>query len=280
MIAIVLVAFLAYYSGLDIVSSLVIGCIFSITYSLISFYFSDKATLAVAGAKEVNKQQAPDIIRLIENLSITGGIPTPKVYIINDPSPNAFATGRDPEHASIAFTTGILKILNKQELEGVAAHELSHIKNYDIRLMTVVVILIGLIVLISELIFRIGFFRGSGRDKGGNAIAILLIVGLILGILSPIIAQLIKLAVSRTREYLADQSGAMLTRYPEGLASALEKIRDNSQKMRRANHATAHLYISNPFGTNKNGKTGFMARLFMTHPPINDRIRKLRAYDS
>lgn len=279
MIAVVLVAFLAYYAGFDVVPSLILGATFSVGYSLISFYLSDKATLAVAGAKEVNKDNAPDIIRLVENLSITAGVPAPKVYIINDPSPNAFATGRDPEHASVALTTGILKVLDKQELEGVIAHELSHVKNYDIRLMTIVVILIGLIVLVSDLIFRIGMFRGNNRDRGGNAVAIIMIVGLVLGILSPLIAQIIKLSVSRTREYLADQSGAMLTRYPEGLASALEKIRDNSHKMRRANHATAHLYISNPFGANKNGKPGFMARLFMTHPPINDRIKKLRGFD-
>lgn len=276
---VLLIAILGISAGLDTTSSLIFGFIFAVTYSLISFYVSDKAALAVAGAKEVNKDKAPDLYRIVENLSITAGIPTPKVYIIDDPSPNAFATGRDPEHASIAFTTGILAALNKQEIEGVTAHELSHIKNFDIRIMTIVVVLVGMIILMSDILLRFGAHSGMKKSKDNVAIVIL-IAGIILGILSPLIAQVIKLSVSRTREYLADQSGAILTRYPEGLASALEKIRDSGTKLQRANHATAHLYISSPFGANKNGdKTSFFQRLFLTHPPINERIKKLRGFD-
>ncbi len=211
----------------------------------------------------------------MENLSITSGLPQPDIYVIDDPAPNAFATGRDPKHAAVAVTTGLLERLEKIELEGVIAHEMSHVKNYDIRLMTVVVVLVGVIALVSDFFLRWSFFGGGfrRRDSGGGQLgAILVIVGIILAIISPIIAYLIQLAISRKREYLADASGALLTRYPEGLASALAKISADQHQLRKATNANAHLFIANPF----KGKAKRMARLFMTHPPIEDRIKKLK----
>lgn len=277
--AVILIGFFGVYIGLDVYSSLIIGAVFAIIYSFISFYFADRAVLALNGAHELKKSDSPELYRIVENLTIASGIPMPKVYIVDDPSPNAFATGRDPKHASIAFTTGILRIMNKQEIEGVTAHELSHIKNYDIRIMTIIVVLIGLIVVISDLIFRIGIYSRHGKNDKGNGGTIILVIGLILGILSPIIAQIIKLAISRTREYLADQSAVLLTRHPDGLASALEKLRDNNQPLKNASNATAHLYISNPFGSKNQNSVSWTSKLFMTHPPINDRIQKLRKFD-
>ncbi len=265
------------YVGTDPIATMVVGAVFSIVYSLISFYASDRVALMSSGAKQIRKQDSPELWNMVENLSITAGIPMPKVYVINDEAPNAFATGRDPKHASVAFTTGILKLMNRQELEGVTAHELSHIKNYDIRVMTVTVVLVGLIVLIADIFLRIGLFRNGDRRGGGQAAAVLIVVGIVLAIISPLIAQVIKLAISRTREYLADSSGALLTRYPEGLASALEKLGQYSGKLKKANHATAHLFISNPFGEKRGQKVGFFERLFRTHPPISERIAKLRA---
>jgi len=262
--------------GLGFYESLIGGTVFSFIYGMISYYLGDKATLATAGAKAISKRDHFELYTTVENLAITAGIPTPKIYLINDESPNAFATGRDPEHASVAITTGLLNKLSKQELQGVMAHEMSHVKNYDIRVMTIVVVLIGLIVLMSDILLRAGLYGRGGRDNKGQAAVIFLVVGLVAAILAPIIAQIIKLAVSRSREYLADSSGALLTRYPAGLASALEKIRDHGGKMRRANHATAHLYISSPFGSKVGGNVGFFNRLFATHPPINERIAKLR----
>ncbi len=263
---------LAY--GTDPGATIIAGVIFASIYSLIAYYLSDKAALMSSGAKQIQKSDAPEIWRLVENLCISSGLPMPKIYIINEDVPNAFATGRDPKHASIAFTTGLLKIMNKQELEGIAAHELSHVKNYDIRIMTITVVLVGLIILIAEIFLRLGLHGGRGNKKSGQAGLILLIIGIVLAILSPFIAQLIKLAVSRTREYLADASGALMTRYPDGLASALEKLKMHSGKMKKANHATAHMYISNPFGARK--KPSGLSKLFSTHPPIEDRIKKLR----
>lgn len=250
---------------------LVIAVIVSLVMTLMSYFSGDKIALVSAGAKPITKEQNSYIYNMVENLCITAGIPKPKIYIIPDPALNAFATGRDPEHASIALTTGIIERLENQELEGVIAHELSHIKNYDIRLMMVIIVLVGIIVLLSNWIFRAQFFgRRNDREGGGQ---IFLLIGIILAILSPIIANLIKLAVSRKREYLADASGALLTRYPDGLASALEKIAVDNRPLRRANNATAHLFISNPF---KGGGKKFMAKLFSTHPPIEGRIAKLR----
>lgn len=254
-------------------SIFVIAIVISILMSLFGYFSGDKVALLTAGAKQITAGDNPYVYRMVENLCITAGMSTPKVHIIEDDAINAFATGRDPKHASIAITTGAINKLENEELEGVIAHELSHIKNYDIRLMTVVIILVGIIALLSDMFLRMTFFGGNKRDndKGGNPI--LLIIGLVLIILSPIIAQLIKFAVSRKREYLADAAGSLLTRYPEGLARALEKIEKDHSILKHANNATAHLYISSPFrGTKK-----FLANAFSTHPPLEDRIAKLRS---
>lgn len=258
---------------IDAGSSIIIGTMLATMYSLISYYGSSSIALSVSGAKPITKAQAPDLYNIVENLCIANGQKTPEIYIIDDASPNAFATGRDPEHASIAFTTGILAILDRKELEGVAAHELSHVKNYDIRVMTIVVVLVGLISLIADILIHVRI--GRGDNKAGNLGLILMIVGVVLAILSPLFAQIIQLAISRSREYLADASGALLTRYPEGLASALSKIEAHGVPMKNANHATAHLFLSNPFGAKKETRSWF-ANLFSTHPPMNERIARLR----
>lgn len=255
---------------------IVAAVIISTIMTLLGYYKGDSVALAVSGAKEINKQDAPELYRLVENLSIASGLPTPKVYIMQDSSLNAFATGRNPAHASVAVTTGLLQTLEKQELEGVLAHELSHIKNYDIRVMTLVVVLVGVIILLSDWMMR-SMFYGS-RDRDNKSAGILLLIGLVLAILSPLFAELIKLAVSRSREYLADASGALLTRYPEGLARALEKIAQRDQPMDRANHAIAHLFLANPFDPHVTKKK--FEQWFSTHPPIEERIKKLRGYAS
>lgn len=238
--------------------------------SLISFFAGDKIALNTAGANKIQKEDNPYLWRMVENLSITAGLPMPKVYIINDPAMNAFATGRDPEHSSVAVTTGLLNNLENEELEGVIAHELSHVQNYDIRLMMVVIVCVGIITLLADWMIRSFIFKGRGNSdhNRGN---ILIPVGIVLAILSPIFAKLIQLAVSRKREFLADASGSLLTRYPEGLARALEKISAQNMPLKRANKATAHLYISNPF----KGKN--IASLFSTHPPVEKRIEALRS---
>lgn len=249
--------------------AIIFAALFSIIMTLFSYYSGDKVALWSAGAKPIKKEDNPYVYRMVENLCITAGLPHPKTYIINDLAPNAFATGRDPEHASIALTTGLIERMENEELEGVIAHELSHIKNYDIRLMMIVIVLVGFIALLSDMFFR---FRITGGKRDSKAGGILILVGVILMLLSPLIAKVIQLAISRKREYLADASGALLTRYPEGLAKALEKIAEYKQPMLKANNATAHLYISSPFGASKK----FMAKLFSTHPPIQDRIKALR----
>lgn len=256
-------------------AGLVIAVIISTSMALFSYYKGDKVALKTSGAMEIGKQESPYLYNMVENLCIAAGLPTPKVYIINDPSINAFATGRDPEHASVAVTTGAIEKLDKVELEGVLAHELSHVKNYDIRVMMLVIVLVGIIALISDFTMR-GMWFGGGKKRNSDSDSgqLLMIVGIILIVLSPIIAQLIKFAVSRKREFLADASGALLTRYPEGLASALEKIEQtNIAPMQRANNATAHLYIANPFGKTKK----FLSKAFSTHPPIEERIKALRS---
>ena len=244
--------------------------IFSVVMNVLSYWYSDKIVLKMAGARPVAREENRELYNIVENLSITSGLPMPKLFIIDDPAPNAFATGRDKEHAVVAVTTGILQILNKNELEGVLAHELSHIGNRDILLSTVVVVLVGFVVLLSDFFLRMSFWGGGHRDN--KASGILVIIGIVLAILSPIIATLIQLAVSRKREFLADASGALLTRFPEGLASALEKIGKYSRPMARANNATAHLFIANPFG----GTGKKISNLFMTHPPMEDRVKALR----
>jgi len=244
--------------------------------NFISYYNSDKIVMAISAAKQIQKKDNPILFRTLENLSIASGLPIPKVYIIDDSAPNAFATGRDPQHAAIAFTTGILSKLNKLELEGVAAHELSHVGNYDTRLMTIVSILVGTIALAADFFLRMSFFSRNDRDddRGGNAI--FMVLGIVMAILAPIVATLIQLAVSRKREYLADASGALLTRNPDSLADALLKISKDTEPLEVANKATAHLYISNPI-KNQKGAITLFANLFNTHPPIADRVKALRA---
>jgi heat shock protein HtpX len=253
-----------------------IGLIFSGIMAFSSYYYSDKMILGMSGAKQIQKKDNPLLFRTVENLCIGEGIPMPKVYVIEDSAINAFATGRDVNHSVVCVTTGILNRLDKIELEGVIAHELSHIRNYDIRLMAVVVILVGLVALMADIFMRSLWFGGNRRrDDRSNSQGIFLLIGIVLAILSPIIASLIQLAVSRKREFLADASGALLTRYPEGLASALEKISKDKEPLEAANNATAHLYIANPFKGKIEGS--WFANLFNTHPPIEERIKILRS---
>ena len=252
-----------------------IGLIIAGLMSFASYYYSDKMILGMSGAKQIKKSDNPQLFRIVENLCIGTGIPMPKIYIINDSATNAFATGRDPKHSIVCVTTGILEKLDKAELEGVIAHELSHIQNYDTRVMAVVVILVGLVALLADFFMRSLWFGGGRRSDRGNAQGIFLIIGIALAILSPLIATLIQLAVSRKREFLADASGALLTRYPEGLASALEKIAKDKEPLEAANNATAHLYISNPFKSKTSGH--WFTSLFNTHPPIEERINILRS---
>jgi len=253
-------------------SFVVFAVLLSLIMTMISYFKGDKIALYTTGAKAIAKEENPYLYRMVENLCITSGAPVPKIYIIEDPAINAFATGRKPELASIAVTRGALEKLQNEELEGVLAHELSHVKNYDIRFMTLVAVMVGAIAILSNIFLRSHRFIGGGGNKrgGGNIMLVFMIVGIVLAILSPLIAELIKLAISRRREYLADASGALLTRYPEGLARALEKIRDNNQPMAKANHATAHLFLASPFTGKK------ISSIFSTHPPVDDRIKKLR----
>ncbi len=258
----------AYYLGLGY-EAVVMALIISIVMTLVSYYKGDSIALASSGAKEITSEQNPYVYRMVENLAISQGMPMPRVHIINSPALNAFATGRDPKHASIAVTTGLIEALENEELEGVLAHEMSHVKNYDIRVMTIVIVLVGVVSLLADMFFRFNLFGGK-RDSENRAGGALMVVGIVLLILSPIVAELIKLAVSRKREYLADASGALMTRYPEGLARALEKINTSNVPLKTANAATAHLFISNPF------KGKMFAAMFSTHPPIEDRIKRLR----
>ncbi len=258
--------------GLSLVG---IGFIIAGIISIGSYYYSDKLVLMTTGAKQIKKSDYPDYYRIVENLSIGDGLPMPRVYVVDDPSLNAFATGRDPKRAVVVATTGILERLNKTELEGVIAHELSHIKNYDIRLGGVVAILVGFVAIAADFFMRSLWFRNNDSNNRNSAQAAFLIIGLIFAILSPIIATLIQLAISRKRELLADASGALLTRYPEGLADALEKISKDPRPLRTATNATAHLFIINPF----KGKSAasWFANLFNTHPPVEERIKILRS---
>jgi len=253
-----------------------IAIIYSVSASFISYWHSDKIVMAMTGAQLIEKDDNPELYRLVENLCITAGLPLPKIYILNEVQPNAFATGRDPNHSAIAVTTGLLSRLERIELEGVIAHELSHVGNRDALLQTAVVVLTGVVVIVADLFMRFNLFgRGLGgrRDSrdGGNAGAIFLLLALLFSILAPLAATLIKLAISRKREFLADADGALLTRYPDGLARALEKISSDPSPMRVANNSTAHLFIASPF----RGKQ-FLSGLFATHPPIEERIKALR----
>jgi heat shock protein HtpX len=251
---------------------LVFAIIFAIVMNVGSYWYSDKLVVAMSGAHPAPAADYPDLNNVVENLTITAGLPKPKVYIIDDPAPNAFATGRNAEHAVVAVTSGLLSMMNRTELEGVIAHELSHVGNKDMLVSTVAVVLVGLVTLVSDFFLRASMFgRGSDRESKGNPILAIIAIALI--VLAPIIATLLQLAISRKREFLADASGALLTRYPEGLANALRKLGSYQSPMKRANNATAHLFISNPFGA-KAAVSG-LAKLFNTHPPIEDRIKAL-----
>jgi heat shock protein HtpX len=256
---------------------LVAAIVFALVMNVASYWYSDKLVIAMAGARPAPPSEYPDLNNVVENLAITAGLPTPKVYVINDPAPNAFATGRNAEHAAVAVTSGLLAMMTRSELEGVLAHELSHIGNRDMLVSTVAVVLVGFVTLVSDFFLRSSLWFGGGRDRDERQNPLLQIIAVAMIVLAPIAATLIQLAISRKREFLADASGALLTRYPEGLASALRKIGNYQLPMKRANNATAHLYISNPFGP-RASQSG-LAKLFMTHPPIEERIRALIGND-
>ncbi len=253
---------------------LYIAVAFAVGMNFYSYWFSDKQVLSMTNARPAKREEFFDFYTVTENLSIAAGMPMPKLYVIEDPAPNAFSTGRDEKHAVVCATTGLLSMMTRPELEGVIAHELSHIQNRDILLMTVAVVLAGFVAIIADIFLRMSFW-GGGRNRdnnGGGWGIVLLVFGLVAIILAPIAAQLIELAISRRREYLADASGALLTRYPEGLASALQKLGSYGAPMRRPSHATAHLFIGDPFGAKP---TDWIDRMFSTHPPIADRVRAL-----
>lgn len=244
---------------------------FAVFYAGISYFVSSKVALAVNGAKPIEKKEAPEYYRIVENLAITTGMPMPKVYVIKDPAPNAFATGRDPKHASVAATTGLLEIMDKQELEAVMAHEMGHVQNYDIRVMMIVFACVSIIGLVSDFLIRLLWFGG---DDNNNSSPIAVALAIVLAILAPLVAMMVQLAVSRRREYLADATGAMTTRYPDGLISALEKLKTNGKPMKRQNSSTAHFFLANPL----KGKS--LSKLFATHPPLDERISKLKEMGS
>jgi heat shock protein HtpX len=253
-------------------SFLYIAVAISLIMNIGSYWYSDKIVLKMVNAKPVTHNEYPELWNIVENLSITAGLPMPKLYIVNDPSPNAFATGRDKEHAAVAVHTGLLSILNRTELEGVLAHELSHVGNRDTLIATIVIVLVGFVSILSDFFLRAGHRLGGGRDN--KAQGMFMIAGFVLALLAPLFAMMMQLAISRKREFLADASGALLTRYPEGLASALEKISGAGIPSTTAKHATAHLYIANPFG-----RGGMMSKLFASHPPATERIAILRSMD-
>ncbi|MDD5752763.1 MAG: M48 family metallopeptidase [Candidatus Pacebacteria bacterium] len=251
---------------------LYIAVLISIIMSISSYWFSDKIILSITNAKLVKMKDNPEIYRLVENLCIATGMPLPQIYILEDElQPNAFATGRDEKHAVIALTKGIIEKLDRSELEGVIAHELAHIKNKDTLLQAVIVVLVGVIVVMSDIFLRAGF-RRNDNERGGNVVFLML--GVLVAILAPIAAQIIKASLSRQREFLADASGALITRYPEGLASALRKISADQNPLIKANASNAHLFISSPF-RQKNGHVDWFTKLFMTHPPVEERIQAL-----
>ncbi len=252
-----------YYGEPTVIYYVSVG---ALIYATIQYFIAAKVALAVTGAKEIRKADNPRLYRVVENLSIATGLPAPKVYLIDDPAPNAFATGRDPRHASVAATTGLLAIMNDTELEAVMAHELGHVKNYDIRVSMIAFGLASAIGLISDLIIRMMFFGDSRKNIPPQ----LYIVAIIAIILAPIVATMIQLAISRQREYLADSTGVLTTRYPEGLASALEKLKSEGRPMKRQNSSTAHLFFANPL------KPSFLSKLFSTHPPLEERIARIR----
>jgi len=246
-------------------------------YALFSYYASASVALAVSQARPVTKEEEPQLYNVVENLSIGSGLPMPKVYVVEDSAPNAFATGRDPKHAAVTATRGLLNKMDKSELEGVIAHEMSHVGNYDIRVMTIVVVLVGLVALLADFFLRWTWWgagsRSNNRDRGGSAYALIFVLAIVFAILAPLAAQLIQLAISRQREYLADASGALLCRNPDALADALQKIAGDPEPLEEANKATAHLWFSNPLSDHES----WLNNLFSTHPPIQERIKLLRA---
>jgi heat shock protein HtpX len=255
-------------------SILIFFSVFAIVLNIVSYWYSDKVVIKLSGARPATREEFFDLYTTVENLSITAGLPTPKIYVVEDPAPNAFATGRDKNHAVICATTGLLSLLNKTELEGVIAHELSHVGNRDMLVSTVVVVLVGFISIISDVFMR-SLWWGGGRSRSreeGESSNLLMIIGIAFAILAPLIGTLVQLSISRKREFLADASGALLTRYPEGLASALDKIGHYSQPLIHQSNAIAHLYIADPAGSKK---SQWLKNLFLTHPPINDRIKAL-----
>lgn len=255
---------------------LYIAVIFSILMNFLAYWHSDKIVLRLARAREVGKEEASELYRVVENLAITAGLPTPKIYLIDEEAPNAFATGRNPEHAVVAVTSGLLKKLDRSELEGVVAHELSHIGNRDMLLSTVIVVLVGFVSILADIFIRSVIWGGMRSDNDNDrSRGIFILIGIAFSILAPIALGLMQLAISRKREFLADSSGALLTRYPEGLARALEKISADRTPMRAAINATSHLWVSDPF-KNKRKKTPWLHKLFMTHPPIEERVKALR----
>lgn len=273
-----LVAVIGYGASLYFGSPayLYVSLAFAVVMNVYSYWFSDRQVLSMTNAHPARREEYFDFYTVAENMAITAGIPTPKLYVIDDPAPNAFATGRNQNHAVVCATTGILAMLTRAELEGVIAHEMSHIRNKDMLVMTVAVVLAGFIATIADMFFRVSMWGGGGSDRenrGGGLLIFLAIVG---AVLAPIAAQLIQLAISRRREYLADASGALLCRHPEALASALAKIGSFASPMQSASTATAHLFISNPFGA---GKTSWITNLFATHPPIPDRIKALLGHE-
>lgn len=251
---------------------LYVAILFAIGMNFYSYWFSDRQVLSMTNARPALREEFFDFYTVAENMAITAGIPVPKLYVIEDPAPNAFATGRDEKHAVVCATTGLLAMLTRPEIEGVIAHEMSHIKNRDILLMMIAVTLAGFLAIIADMFLRMSFWGGGRRDDNNNGNGLLMVLAIVGIILAPIAAQLIQLAISRRREYLADASGALLTRYPEGLASALAKIGSYAAPMQTASHATAHLFIGDPFGQEK---TSWIDRMFSTHPPIPDRIKAL-----
>ena len=282
-----IVVFLALFVGVGYILSIslntpiifIVAIVLSLVMSFGSYWWSDSLVLKMTRAKPLQKEEHPEIYNIVENLCITAGLPMPKLYILRESAPNAFATGRNPNHAVIAVTTGLLERLDKTELEGVLAHELAHIGNRDILISTVVVVLAGTIVYVTDFLFH-GLLFGAFDDDDGIGLP-QIAIGIAALVIAALFATIIKLAISRKREYLADASGALLTRYPEGLASALEKIASDPNKLSVANDATAHLYFENPFkGDRKDKKISFMAKLFMTHPPVEDRIKALRGTQS
>jgi heat shock protein HtpX len=265
--------FISYYYQNPVI--LYAAVAFAVFMNFYSYWFSDRQVLSMTNARPASKEEFFDFYTVTENLAITAGVPMPKLYVIEDPAPNAFATGRNEKHSVVAATTGLLAMMSRSELEGVIAHELSHVRNRDILVMTVAVVLAGFLAIIADIFVRASFWGGGSRDNDNKGNGIFLVLGIVAVILAPIAAQLIQLAISRRREFLADASGALLTRYPEGLASALAKIEGYGRPMNKVSHATAHLFIGDPYGSSKGKAADWINRLFSTHPPTEARIRAL-----